>query len=564
MPPTGLTSAEAARRLATEGGNDLPSAERHGILALTLQVLREPMFVLLIAACSVYLVLGDVHEALVLAASIFVVIGITVVQQRRTQRAIGALRDLSSPRALVVRDGREQRIAGMEVVRGDTVLLREGDRVPADARLVEVHGLHVDESLLTGESAPVAKEAGAAGDRETHVYSGTLVVRGTAVGEVVATGARSELGRIGGLLVQADPARTSVEAQTSRLVRYFAMFAIAFCVLVATVYGLVRHDWLGGVLAGLTLAMALLPEEFPVVLTVFLALGAWRIAKHGVLTRRIPAIEPLGAATVLCCDKTGTLTENRMAIVETWRRRCVARARRRSDPADASLLQAGALASEPHPFDPMERAFHDAAAGARCRPDTLERRYPLSDALLAVAHGWRAPDGARFAAMKGAPEAVLGDCVRCDRAEHAAAERAAAAAADARAARARRSARATWDGRALARRAARAAVPRSSDFVALADPVRPAVPAAIALCRRAGHPRGHDHRRPSGHRARHRGRGRPRRGATSITGARARSDGRRRQLRAAVRDCAGVRARASRAEAAPRRGAARRAARSSP
>ena len=481
MAHPGLDGAEAARRLAAEGPNALPEAEGHGLLGLTLQVLREPMFVLLIAACTVYLLLGDLHEALVLAASIVLVVAITVVQERRTERAIDALRDLSSPRALVVRDGREQRIAGVEVVRGDTVLLREGDRVPADARLIEVHGLHVDESLLTGESGAVAKRAGLEGERETHAYSGTLVVRGTATGEVVSTGARSELGRIGGMLAQRETARTSLESQTARLVRYFAMFAAAFCTLVAIAYGMLRDDWLAGVLSGLTLAMALLPEEFPVVLTVFLALGAWRIAKHGVLTRRMPAVEMLGAATVLCCDKTGTLTENRMAVVETWHggswHACGS-----GTGDEATLLAAAALASEPHPFDPMERAFHEASPGRHAR-HTLEHRYPLSEALLAVAHGWRGADGTRFAAMKGAPEAVLAIC-DMPPGERAVAERAAANAAG-RGLRLLAVAQAPWD-HASWPESPRDLRLRFIGFVALADPVRAAVPAAIALCRRAG------------------------------------------------------------------------------
>ena len=477
----GLTAAEAARRLAAEGPNALPAAAGHGLLALTLHVLREPMFLLLIAACTVYLLLGDLHEALVLAASIVLVIAITVVQQRRTERAIDALRDLSSPRALVIRDGREQRIAGVEVVRGDTLLLREGDRVPADVRLVEVHGLHVDESLLTGESVPVAKRGGVGAERDTHAYSGTLVVRGTAAGEAVATGARSELGRIGGMLAQAEPARTSLEAQTGRLVRRFAIFATAFCTLVAIAYGLLRGDWLAGVLSGLTLAMALLPEEFPVVLTVFLALGAWRIAAHGVLTRRMAAVELLGAATVLCCDKTGTLTENAMAVVETWHDGAW-HARGEGGAAERLLLQAGARASEPRPFDPMERAFHEASPGAHGE-DVLERRYPLSESLLAVTHGWRRKDGQRIADMKGAPEVVLGLCDLPPEARMAA-ERAAAEAA-VRGLRLLGVARAQWEGDRWPDTPQ--GMPfRFIGFAALADPVREAVPAAIAACRRAG------------------------------------------------------------------------------
>ncbi|HEX6635085.1 MAG TPA: HAD-IC family P-type ATPase, partial [Usitatibacter sp.] len=492
----GLDEAEARRRLAAEGPNALPGAAGRGLLLLAWRVATEPMFLLLIGAASIYLVLGDVREALVLAASIVVVLAITVVQERRTERALEALRDLSSPRALVVRGGREMRIAGAEVVRGDLLLLHEGDRVPADARLLESHDLSVDESLLTGESVPVAKRGGEA------VYSGTLVVRGLARAEVTATGARSELGRIGASLSQVDSGKTSLETETARLVRILAIFAVALCVVVGLLYYATRGDALGGALAGLTLAMALLPEEFPVVLTVFLALGAWRISKHGVLTRRMPAIEMLGAATVLCCDKTGTLTENRMALADAWSDGAW-RMRPSLGAESEALLATAALASDPESLDPMERALlappetgdrphlskreptapGEVSAFDKCGlSPVLEKRYPLREGFLAVAQGWREGDGARMLAMKGAPETVVGVCGM----EGEARARALAAAADAarRGLRVLGVARAPWRGEWPAS-------PNEAHFefiglVALADPLRPTVPGAIALARRAG------------------------------------------------------------------------------
>ncbi len=487
-PRRGLDEAEARRRLAADGPNTLPSGARQGVLAIGWKVATEPMFLLLIGAASVYLVLGDVREALVLAASIVVVLAITVVQERRTERALEALRDLSSPRALVLREGREIRIAGAEVVRGDLLVLREGDRVPADAAVLEAHDLALDESLLTGESVPVARAAG------TPVYSGTLVVRGLGRAEVTATGARSELGRIGASLAQVDSGKTSLERETARIVRAIALFAAALCVAVALLYFAMRGDALGGVLAGLTLAMALLPEEFPVVLTVFLALGAWRISKHGVLTRRMPAIEMLGAATVLCCDKTGTLTENRMAVAEAWTEGQW-RPPGRWDGREAPLVETAALACELDPFDPMERAILAAATGAtgeRSRaatgegngrsPLSLERRYPLSEGFLAVCHGWRTPHG-RVLAMKGAPETVLPFCGLGEEASRAALAEAGAAAH--RGLRLLAVARSEWDAGEWPRRLGEARF-RFLGFLALADPLRPTVPGAVALARRAG------------------------------------------------------------------------------
>jgi len=309
-PAWGLSRAEAARRLAAEGPNLLPGSGRRSTLAIALEVLREPMFLLLVAAASVYLLLGDVREALVLAASIVVVMAITVAQERKSERALEALRDLSSPRALVVRDGRLERIAGAQVVRGDLLVLEEGDRVPADASLAAANDLMIDESLLTGESLPVEKSRG------MQVYSGTLVVKGQGRAEVSATGAATEFGKIGTSLATLEIEKTSLQRETARLVKIVAVSGLLLCTLLAAFYVAKRGDTLGGILAGLTLAMALLPEEFPVVLTVFLALGAWRISRHRVLTRRMPAIETLGAATVLCVDKTGTLTQNRMALAD--------------------------------------------------------------------------------------------------------------------------------------------------------------------------------------------------------------------------------------------------------
>ena len=462
----GLGADEAARRLAAEGPNALPSPDRRGDLAIVLGVLREPMFTLLVAASAVYLLLGDLREALVLAASIVVVLAITVVQERKSERALEALRDLSSPRAHVVRDGTAQRIAGAGVVRGDLLLLAEGDRVPADARLVAANELTLNESLLTGESLPVDK-------REGLVYSGTLVVKGQGRAEVVATGARTELGRIGTSLASLSPEKTRLERETARIVRVVATFAVLLSLLLCAYYGVARGEWLAGVLAGLTLAMAILPEEFPVVLTVFLALGAWRIARHGVLTRRMPAIETLGSATVLCVDKTGTLTENRMALADVI-----------GEDA-ARVSDTAALACELEPFDPMERAILAAAAPqavAMRREWALERDYPMDGGFLAVCHVWRSAAGERRVAIKGAAETVL---PLCGLDPDALVTQALVAQAAARGLRLLAVAEADWQDARLPDDPRRYPF-RWLGFVALADPLRAEVPQAVALCRQAG------------------------------------------------------------------------------
>ena len=457
----GLTSAQAAQRLAADGPNALPVAERKGLFITVLGVVREPMFLLLVAAAGVYLVVGDIGEALVLAASIVVVVGITIVQEHKAERALDALRDLSSPRALVIRDGERKRIAGAEVVAGDILLVAEGDRVAADARVLKSTDLMVDESLLTGESLPVGKKD------DDQMHSGTLVTTGHGQALVVATGPRSELGRIGASLAALDSGKTGLERETARIVKIVAAVAIALSLAMVLYYVAARGEWLPGILAGLTLAMSILPEEFPVVLTVFLALGAWRISRHGVLTRRMPAIETLGSATVLCVDKTGTLTENRMSVVEVSGER-------------NAVLAAAALACEIEPFDPMEKAIVTAAGDAvtAFRQDgKLERDYPFSENFLAVCHAWRLPGQPARVAIKGAPETVLRLCGEASRIVElqGAAEKGL---------RVLAVAEANWDDAYLDDPAAYPF--RFLGFVALADPIRPSVPSAVAQCRRAG------------------------------------------------------------------------------
>jgi Ca2+-transporting ATPase len=502
MPPRlGLTTAEAVRQLAADGPNDIPAAHRHRLLDALLHVLAEPMFLLLCAAVSVYLLLGDLREALVLGSSLLAVIIITMTQEQRAERALEALRDLSSPRAAVMRDGELRRIAGREVVRGDIVLLSEGDRVPADGVLWEAIDFEVDESLLTGESLPVAKRAAtgslestrANAPPESRVYSGTLVVRGHGHAEVTATGVRTEMGQIGHALATLKPQQTPLYRETNRLVRWLALFGGALCVAVVVLYALTRGGWIDGALAGITLAMSILPEEFPVVLTVFLALGAWRLSKRGVLTRSMPAIESLGAATVLAVDKTGTLTENRMvvSVLDDGLRQLVVDGQRvELDPSMERLLGTALAACEIEAFDPMERAIAEAARehvpreAQRLREMALVREYELTPDLLAVTHAWKSDHaGSLLVATKGAPEAIAGLCRLQSDVSERLLERVTRIASDGLRVLAVASAEVT-DG-------ALPESPRGLHFrflglVGLRDPVRNTVPAALADCYGAG------------------------------------------------------------------------------
>jgi len=382
------------------------------------------MFLLLLGAASIYMTLGDLREALALAVSLLVVLAITVLQERRTEHALTRLRDLSSPRALVVRDGAELRVAGRDIVVGDAVILREGDRVPADGLLSAATAISIDESILTGESLPVEKSATMSSrepaEDECRVYSGTLMVRGYGMATITATGAHSEIGKIGTALKTLSAETTPLYREVRRIVRWTAIAGLTLCALIAILYAVMRHDWLGGTLAGITLAMGILPEEFPVVLTVFLAMGAWRISRAGVLTRRMPAIESIGAATVLAVDKTGTLTENKMQVAVLEAEGVTVDLRNANahlDESIAAVLETALAASELEAFDPMERAVHEAAmrwlhAGRKHREGrSLLREYDLTPQLLAVTHVWRSDDNEMAqVAVKGAPETVFELC----------------------------------------------------------------------------------------------------------------------------------------------------------
>jgi Ca2+-transporting ATPase len=424
----GLTDEEVMERLAQDGYNELPSTEKRTIFHIVFEVMREPMFLLLIACGGLYLALGDVQEAMMLLGFVFVVIGITIYQEQKTEKALDALRDLSSPRALVIRNGEQMRIAGRDVVREDVILISEGDRVPADSVLLSATNLLVDESLLTGESVPVAKKAWngtdemgrPGGDDQPFIYSGTMVVKGQAIGQVRKTGPRTEMGKIGKALQTLETEDTNLQKQTGVIVKRFAFVGLILCLIVIVVFGLTRGNWLEGLLAGITLAMATLPEEFPVVMTIFLALGAWRISRRKVLTRRVQAIEMLGAATVLCTDKTGTLTLNRMTVTKIFARqrihdiamRQVALAEELHEVVEYSIL-----ASPTDPFDPMEKAMKELGVRTLLNTEHLHgnwvflREYPLSEKLLAMSRVWQSQDGQDYIiAAKGAPEAIADLC----------------------------------------------------------------------------------------------------------------------------------------------------------
>ena len=439
-PPTvsslqGLSRQEAAQRLAADGPNDIGLASRRSLFMRVLDLLHQPMFSLLLAAALLYVVLGDLVEGLTLSVFVLAVLAMTFVQEGKTEAAIAALQALSQPHAQVLREGKLLKIPAREVVTGDLLWLQEGDRIAADGWLVQCEHLQIDESLLTGESVPVHKQASArptpgepalaGGDHSPVVYASSFVVAGQGLARVSATGPRSQVGRIGQMLGYATEASTPLQRQTSKLVKRLALLVLVLCSTLVIVQGLRDGQWMTALLSGIALAMAILPEEYPVVLTLFPALGARRLTQAGVLTRRLASLEALGAMSVLCTDKTGTLTENRMTVTAlaigaaqspqllVWS----ADARPLIGEAFHPLIEHAILASAPVPFDPMESAFHTlgreqlGAEGYPAQDRALVRTYPLSTRLKAISHVWSSGDGQDFTvSAKGAPEAVMDLC----------------------------------------------------------------------------------------------------------------------------------------------------------
>jgi P-type Ca2+ transporter type 2C len=422
---SGLTHAQANDRLHTDGYNELPSQKDKNSLSVLLMVLSEPMLVLLLIAGLLYLVLGEIQDTLLLSSFIVFVIGITFYQERKTEKALHALKNLTSPRALVIRDGEEIHIPGREVVVGDIVIVKEGDRIPADAYVLEEDNLQTDESMLTGESLAVGKNVWNRSHelqndeekKKVTVFSGTLVVSGWATLQVYAIGVSTQMGAIGKSLVTIIDEKTLLHKETSVIVRYAAIFGILLCVFVVVLWAITHGNWIEGLLIGLTLSMSMLPEEFPVVLTIFFALGAWRLSKKHVLTRTPAVIETLGATTILCVDKTGTLTQNKMQLSRIYCKGIVTELHKNEllEVDNKTVLQYAFLASETHPFDPLEKEIHRVMNETKGIDGLLKRVHvhaiPLSKEILAVTHIWKEEGSENFiVSVKGAPEAILDLC----------------------------------------------------------------------------------------------------------------------------------------------------------
>ena len=425
---TGLSDYEAKERLQKYGFNELETEKKHTFLGVIKEVMTEPMFIFLLVCGIVYFLIGDINEGLMILASVIFMIGLTIYQQNKTESAVEALKDLSSPRALVVREGESKRIAGREVAFEDIVILSEGDRVPADCIVIECSNLNVDESLLTGESVTVRKVnttdlmqefSPPGGDGLPFVYSGTLVVSGVGIVQVKKTAMNTEMGKIGKSLKEVKTEKSLLEKETAKIVKIVSIAAVILCLIVVFVYGSIHGNWLESILTGVTIAISVLPEEFTVVLTVFLALGAWHMSKKNVLTRKNSAIQALGSATVLCSDKTGTLTLNKMTLKAVYSENSMLwLGKKEGIPSEFhETIEYGILASQKETFDPMEKALIEVGNSMLAHTHHIHknwhllREYPLSPELLSISHAWDSPDKKEnIVAAKGAPESIIDLC----------------------------------------------------------------------------------------------------------------------------------------------------------
>jgi len=422
----GLSDKEAQKRLLEHGENKLLNSSHKNLLNISIEICTEPMFILLSACAALYLILGDLDEALILSGFVIVIIGITIFQSWKTEKALSALKDLSSPQARVIRNGREEIIPSSSLVPGDIVVLNEGDKICADAEILSAINLHVDESTLTGESIPVLKSARGEGYeddenaeiealQQCQVFSGSLVTSGSAYIRITATGMNTQLGKIGGALKSIDKGNSHFQREISILVNTMLGIALSLSLVIVIIIGF-RESWIKGILNSISFAIAMLPEEIPAVFTIFMALGAYRISQKKVLTRKMSAIETLGSITVLCSDKTGTITENKMVLAELYTDTAYKVSAEAIPEKYHQLIEYAILASKEESFDPMENALRAVFKDEKVDSEHLHnwkfiKEYTLTKELLAMSRAWDDGNGELYSFYaKGSPEAIIDLC----------------------------------------------------------------------------------------------------------------------------------------------------------
>jgi Ca2+-transporting ATPase len=463
----GLSRDEAVARLATAGLNELaPRRNAGSLFSWIVRLIADPMVALLAIAGGTYAVLGDKFDAIVTGGALFPIFLVTAILEYRSDRALERLKEIAPARARVIRDGTEQTIPAREVVPGDALLLREGDVVAADARLFESNRLLVDESALTGESLPVEKRVQG---EDANVLAGTVVRSGRALTIVEQTGANTEYGRIGRTMAQIKQPRTPIERIIHRLVFQIGIGVAIVCALVVLAGRAHGDAWPIAIIAGVSLAMAAIPEELPMVYTLYLALGAWRLAKDNALVRRLSSVETLGSITAICLDKTGTLTQGKLAVESVYAANGFDTTR---------VLQLAALACDAESGDPLDQALLASSAGAAAG---LHRSLavPFDPARRYAAAIWRDGNELRLV-VKGAYETLLARGAIQDR-ERAHTFLEAAANRGARVLAVAQTVVSEVDEQIADR-----APLQLAGLVALADPIRESAREAVESCRRAG------------------------------------------------------------------------------
>jgi len=495
---TGFTEGQVKEKQLKNGYNELPKEKSDGFFKQVVGIFKEPMFMLLIICGTLYMILGDMQEGFMLLGFVVFIMGIEFYQERKTGKALDALKEMSSPNAVVIRNSKEIKIPCREIVIGDLIVFSEGERVPADGIVMHSINLQVDESLLTGESVPVRKVesngtetmTAPGGDDLPFVFSGTMIIQGNGVAQVTKIGAETEIGKIGKELSDVKEEPTKLKLELNSLVKKLALIGAILCLIVVVVFFLTRGSWLNGILAGLTLAMAVIPEEFPVILTVFMALGAWRMSRKRVLTRKPNAIESLGSATVLCSDKTGTLTQNKMTVSSLYNKEgFIDILNKDGFPEDFhQIIEYGILSSQTKPNDPMEKAI--IKLGEKYLKGTehmhhdwsMIREYPLTREQMAMSRVYIQKDTGTYSiAAKGAPETIFDLCHLKDIAEYEKAIQKMAS----------NGLRVLGVARATIGKEMLPEIQHDFDFefiglIGLSDPIRPEVKGAIEECYKAG------------------------------------------------------------------------------
>lgn len=411
----GLNPSEVIESRKQFGFNELEYKERKRYIQLLLDVLKEPMFLLLLSCGIIYFIIGEFSEAVILLFWVIMVVFITFYQYSKAEKALAELKKLAISNAHVIRDGVQISIPSREIVPKDILIIHQGDRIPADGEIIEASNLSVDESILTGESLPVEKKEMNQYPEKSTVYGGTLVVSGRAFIKVSHTGKNSEFGKIGKSLKEIEIVPDKLQREMRGIVNRLFVLGALFSVFVIISYYLTRGDFIQSLLNGIATAMAMLPEEFPVVLTVFLSIGAWRLSKINLLTRKPSAIENLGSITALCSDKTGTITENKMIVSSIYiQNELISFDEFQSKKAQITpLIEASFFASHAQTIDPMERAIEACYKTIQLnlnKPLQLVKEYLITHEMTAMTRVLKTEDQHLIVYSKGAPETILSLC----------------------------------------------------------------------------------------------------------------------------------------------------------